>query len=236
MEDIWLRLCRALDANDEALFAALATQLSESGDARGSYALGFACEVRAKRASLSARDGAGAGAIDRNGFIEAAHWYTRAISQGGGYQPHSGLASYYYYGLGGKYDFKLAYRHLKSALGAASAIQGSSEARLDIAKNQIMLAELHLLGLGAPRDLEAARTLFSAAAKTGYPAALLGMSRVERAQGHILRSLFSYLSGLYTAIKLFRQSKSHPLLAGIGGKWQTFRRDWLRKSAPELFS
>jgi Sel1 repeat len=223
-ESLWNQVKLALDARDEDRVITLAKELSEAGDSRGSYSLGYIFEVRAKRASLTMRVQKGDNYIDRENFIAAAHWYNRALSQGGGYGPHSGLAAYYYYGLGGKYDFKLAYEHLSYCLEYASAIQGGEDASLNIAKNKIMMGELHLLGLGTPKDMHVARKLFAAAAEIGYPAALIGLARVDRAERHFFRSMLYFFRSLRVAIKLVIKDKDHPLLAGIGGKRQTFWR------------
>jgi len=205
-ENLWNQVLLALDSNDEDRVISLSEKLSDAGDWRGASTLGYFFEVKARRVSIEI------GRQNQKYFIEAAHWYTRALSQGGQYAPHYGLAAYYYYGLGGKYDFKLAYEHLKHCIEQVPVAQ-------------IMMAELLFLGLGVPKDVDAARKLFSSAAEVGYPAALIGLSRIEKAEKHFIRSIFYYLRALRTAVKLVIENKDHPLLAGTGGRRRTFRLD-----------
>lgn len=227
-ENLWSQVLLALDSGDEDRVIALSRELSDAGDWRGSNALGYIFEKKARRASVETRRQGRENFVDRENFIAAAHWYNRALSQGGQYSPHNGLATYYYYGLGGKYDFKLAYEHLKYCIEHASTAQTEGAAIQNVAENQIKMAELLFLGLGTPKDVNAARKLFSSAAKVGYPAALIGLSRIEKAEKHFVRSIFYYFRALRTAIKLVFENKDHPLLAGTGGRRQTFRRDWHR--------
>lgn len=204
-KNIWNQVLLALDSNDEDRVISLSKMLSDAGDWRGSSTLGYVFEVKARR--VSEIEGQ-----DRENFIEAAHWYTRAISQGGQYAPHYGLAAYYYYGLGGKYDFKLAYEHLKDCIE-------------QIPVAQIMMAELLFLGLGTHKDVTAARKLFSSAAQIGYPAAVIGLSRIEKIEKHYLKAIYYYFRALHLAIKLVIENKDHPLLAGTGRRRRTFRLD-----------
>ncbi len=228
-ENLWNQVLLALDSGDEDHVISLSTKLSDAGDWRGSNTLGYVFEVKARRVSEETRRQGRENFIDRENFIAAAHWYTRALSQGGQYAPHNGLATYYYYGLGGNYDFKLAYEHLKYCIEHASDIQTQNAAIQNVAQNQIKMAELLFLGLGVPKDVDAARKLFSSAAEVGYPAALIGLSRIEKAEKHFIRSIIYYFRALRTAVKLVIENKDHPLLAGTGGKRRTFRLDWHRE-------
>lgn len=223
-ENLWKQVLLALDAGDEDHVISLAMKLSNAGDWRGSNALGYLFEVKARRISSET------GRQDRENFIAAAHWYTRALSQGGQYAPHNGLATYYYYGLGGKYDFKLAYEHLKYCVENASSTQTEDSAIQNVAQNKIKMAELLFFGLGVPKDVNAARKLFSSAAEVGYPAAYIGLSRIEKAQRHYIRAIFYYFRALRIAIKLVIEDKNHPLLAGTGRRRGTFRLDWHGKA------
>lgn len=228
-ESLWQQVVLALDKKDDDAVIALAKLLSDAGDSRGSYTLGYVMETKAKRASLASPGKSGGSFIDSENFILAAHWYTRAVSQGGGYAPRRGLARYYYYGLGGAYDFKLAYEYLKDCLECVSPTQTEAVVRIDIGACQIMMAELRFIGLGVPKDVEIARTLYSSAADIGYPAALIGLSRIAKEEKHYLQAILYFSRALRLAIKLVNENKDPPLLAGVGGKWQTFRRDWLKK-------
>lgn len=222
IEDLWNQILVAQETGDESRVISLSKTLSDAGDWRGSYTLGYVHEVKATRVSMQT------GKTDRADFIAAAHCYNRAISQGGEYAPHNGLATYYYYGLGGKYDFKLAFEHLTYCIEHAPAFHIWSDAsRENVTMNQIMMAELLLLGLGVSKDVNAARKLFLVAAQVGYPAAVIGLSRIEKIEKHYLRAIYYYLRALRMAIKLVRENRDHPLLVGMGGRHRTFRRDWL---------
>lgn len=205
-ESLWQHVLLALESSDEDRVISLSQKLSDAGDWRGSSTLGYVFENQARRLPVETVRQI------REKFIEAAHWYIKALSQGGQYAPHYGLAAYYYYGLGGKIDFKLAYEHLKHAVE-------------EVPVARIMMGELLFLGLGVPKDVNAARKLFSSAAEVGYPAALIGLSRIEKSEKHFVRSIFYYLRALRTAIKLVTEDKDHPLLAGTGRTRRTFRLD-----------
>ena len=222
-ENLWNQVLLALDSNDEGRVISLSTKLSDAGDWRGSNTLGYVFEVKAMKVSVEMEG------VDREDFIVAAHWYTRALSQGGQYAPHNALATYYYFGLGGEYDFKLAYEHLKYCIEHVFTTQIQSAALIqNVAQNKMHMAELLFLGLGTAKDVDTARKLFSSAAEVGYPAALIGLSRIEKSEKHFIRSIFYYFRALRTAIKLVIENKDHPLLAGTGGKRRTFRRDFKR--------
>lgn len=222
IENLWNQILVAQEMGDENRVISLSKMLSDAGDWRGSYTLGYAHEVKATRVSMET------GKTDRADYIAAAHCYNRAISQGGEYAPHNGLATYYYYGLGGNYNFKLAFEHLTYCIEHAPNFHIRSDASRDnVTMNQIMLAELFLLGLGVPKDVNAARKLFSSAAQVGYPAAVIGLSRIEKTEKHYLRAIYYYLRALQMSIKLVRENRDHPMLAGMGGRRRTFRRDLL---------
>lgn len=225
-ENLWNQVLNALDSNDEDRVISLSEKLSDAGDWRGSNTLGYVFEVKARRVSEEARRQGRENFIDRESFISAAHWYTRALSQGGRYAPHRGLATYYYYGLGGKYDFKVAYEHLKYCIEHVSTVTQSPALVQNFATAQIMMAELLFLGLGAPKDVNTARKLFSSAAEAGYPAALIGLSRIEKAEKRFIRSILYLFRAVRMAVKLIIENKDHPLLAGTGGKRHTFQRWW----------
>jgi hypothetical protein len=231
-ENLWNQVSRALDSNDEDRVISLAKKLSDLGDWRGSNTLGYVFQVRADRVSEETRRQGRKNYVDKENFIASAHWYMRGLSQGGGYASHKGLASYYYYGLGGKCDFELAYEHLNHFVAQVSPNMLDQDPELiqHVAKAKIMMAELLFLGLGAAKDLDAARKLFSAAAAVGYPAAIIGLSRIEKAEKHFARAIFYYFRALRAAIKLVNENKDHPLLAGTGGRRRTFRPDWVRDS------
>jgi len=214
-ENLWNQVSLALDSNDEDRVIALSKELSEAGDPRGSYTLGYVFQNKAIRLSDESPS------QSRENFIAAAHWYNRALSQGGNYLSHHALAQYYYFGSGGKYDFKLAYEHLKHSVEYQP-----------VAK--IMMAELLFLGLGTPKDVATARTLFAVAAAIGYPAAIVGLSRIERAEKHYVRAIFYFFRALRVAIKLVFEDKYHPLLTGVGKRWHSFRLDWYEKMGSPL--
>lgn len=222
-ENIWDQILLALDVGDEDRVILLSKQLSDAGDCRGADTLGYIFQKRAKRISVESAE------LNRENYITAAHWYSRALSQGGGYASHYGLATYYFYGLGDKYDFKLAYEHLKYCIEYVFADKTQRAALINnVAESQIMMAELLFLGPGTPKDIDAARKLFLEAAQVGYPAAVLGLSRIEMAEKNYIQATFYFFRALRMAIKLVIENKNHPLLSGIGGKWQNFRRDRLR--------
>ena len=220
---LWHQIQLSLDSGDENRVISLSKQLSDAGDCRGSDTLGYVFLEKAKRISIASED------IDREDYITAAYWYSRALSQGGGYASHYSLATYYFYGLGDKYDFQLAYEHLKYCIEYVFPEQVQIAAVINnVAQTQIMMAELLFLGLGTPKDINAARKLFSEAAQVGYPAAVRGLSRIEMADRHYIQATRLFFRAFRMAIKLAIENKDHPLLSGIGGKWQNFRRDRLR--------
>ncbi len=222
-ENIWNKILIALDAGDEDRVISLSKQLSDAGDYRGSDTLGYVFQKRAKQISVES------GEPNRENYITAAHWYSRALSQGGGYASHYGLAIYYFYGMGDKYDFKLAYEHLKYCINYVFSNKTQRAAVItNVAESQIMMAELLFFGLGTPKDIDASKRLFLEAAQVGYPAAVLGLSRIEMAEKNYIRATFYFSRALRMAIKLVIENKNHPQLSGIGGKWQNFRRDRLR--------
>lgn len=222
-DNLWEQVLLALDSGDENHVISLSKQLSDAGDCRGSDTLGYIFWKKARRISIASGD------RDREDYITAAYWYSRALSQGGEYASHYGLATYYFYGLGDKYDFKLAHEHLKYCIEYVFSDQINSAAVINnVAQTRIMMAELLFLGLGAPKDLNTARNLFLEAAKVGYPAAVFGLSRIEIAGKNYIQATFYFFRALRMAIKLVIENKDHPLLSGIGGKWQNFRRDRLR--------
>jgi TPR repeat protein len=90
-----------------------------------------------------------------------------------------------------------------------------------------MMAELLFLGFGVPKDVDTARKLYCSAVEAGYPAALVGLSRIEKEAKRYRRAILYYFRALFQAAKLVVKNKDHPLLAGIGGKYHTFRRDWI---------
>lgn len=197
-EDLWERGRCALRADDEESAVELFTQLSNAGDWRGSYMVGYIFDAK--------------GGQDKKHFIAAAHWYTRALSQADHHLPHYGLARYYYYGLGGAYDFASAYRHLQRC------IDHKPIARL-------MMAELAFLGRGTPQDLGKAKELFLTAAKSGYPVAVLGLARVAKAEGRRLQTIIYAIRSMLMAIKLLSVDRNHSLLIGMGRRHGSFSRD-----------
>jgi TPR repeat protein len=223
IENLWNQVLVAQETGDENLVISSSKMLSDAGDWRGSYTLGYTYEVKATRVTLQT------GKTDRADYIAAAHCYNRAISQGGGYAPHNGLATYYYYGLGGEYNFHLAAEHLTYCIENAPNLPILDDAtRKNEAMNQIMMAELLFLGYGIPKDVNAAKKLFLSAAKVGYPVAVIGLSRIEKSRKHYLLAIYFFLCAVRMAIKLVRENRNHSLLAGMGGKRQTFRRDKIK--------
>lgn len=220
---LWEQILLALDLGNEAHAISLSKELSDAGDYRGSDTLGYIYWKKARSISIVS------GNIDRESYITAAYWYNVALSQGGEFASHYGLATYYFYGLGDRYDFKLAYEHLKYCIEYIFPDQINSDAVINnVAQTQIMMAELLFLGLGTPKDVNAARKLFLEAAQVGYPAAVFGLSRIEIAEKHYIKAIQNFFRGLRMSIKLVIENKNHPLLSGIGGKYLNFRRDRLR--------
>lgn len=222
-ENLWDKILLALDTGDEDCVISLSKQLSDTGDYRGSDTLGYVFENRARRTSFESGD------INRENYITAAYWYSRALSQGGEYASHYGLATFYFYGRGDNYDFQLAYEHLRYCIEYVFPEQVQRAAVINIvAQTQIMMAELLFLGLGTAKDVNAAMKLFSEAAQIGYPAAVFGLSRIEIADKNYFQATLYFFRALRMAIKLVIENKDHPLLSGIGGKYRHFRRDRLR--------
>ncbi len=220
----WDEVLRAQEAGDEDRVMQLSRSLSDAGDWRGSYMLGYVHDAKAERASVRS------GAKDTQNFIAAAHWHTRALAQHEQYLSHDRLAAYYYYGLGGQYDFASAYRHLKYCVeDEGFARNRDAKALRSVVLNRIKLAELLFLGLGAPKDAHAARKLFAEAAQAGYVAAVMGLSRMEKAEKHYLAALYYYLRAWRIAVRLRKEDPNHRLLAGMGGPYRAIRRGWLQR-------
>jgi hypothetical protein len=155
------------------------------------------------------------GKEERENYIVAAHWYSRALSISECSPPHRALAPYYYFGLGGYYNYRLAFEHLQK-----------SEQDPVV---KMMTAELLSRGLGVAENKKEARNLFRSAASSGYPAALMGLMLLEKSERNYIPALVYFIRGLYAAIKLVVKNKNDPLLTGIGGKRGTIRRDWVVK-------
>ncbi|HEY6094092.1 MAG TPA: hypothetical protein VIU93_03985 [Gallionellaceae bacterium] len=221
-ENCWNQLLIAQSLGDECGVLRFAEHLSDSGDWRGSYSLGYVHEVRATNASTSS------GRVDTENFVIAAQYYERAITQGGQFAPHNALAKIYYYGLGGWYDFRLAYKHLACCIEYASSQTLSDDLLSAVTHNQVMIAELLFLGLGVNKDMRAAERLFASVAKEGMPVAYIGLSRIARAEKHYFQALVNYFQALRLVRRLVSENREHPLLAGVGGKRGTFRRDWIQ--------
>lgn len=188
----WQEARAFLRAGDETRAIALFRQLAEGGDWRASASLGYIFEGR--------------GPKDRAHYIEAAHWYNNALSKEDRPELHLALARYYYYGLNGERDLKLAYEHL-----SRSRPELNPEAAL-------MLAELLYLGLGAAPDIHRAKQLLLSAISAGYPYGMLRMARVARGEGRHLTFLLLLLRGLITAIRLSWKNDSDPRLIGMAGR------------------
>jgi len=204
VNEIWNKILIELEGKDDERAICLSKELSDMGDWRGSSTLGYIFERKARQYPGTSND------LSRKFYKTAAHWYEIAISQGDHHAPHFGLASYYYYGLGGVVDFRKAFQHLEIAVE-----------HISIAK--IMLAELLMLGKGVGKNSEVARYLLLAAAEVGYPAAFLSLARLEKNERRYAQWIYFHFRGLVRAIKLFLENKNHPLLAGVGPRGRTFR-------------
>jgi TPR repeat protein len=200
-DKLWDQGHSVLNSGDEDLAIALFSRLVDTGDWRGAYMLGWIAESKGKR--------------DQKNYVAAAHWYTRALSLEDSSPPHLALARYYYYGLGGYYDYKQAFEHLQKCHPERDPIV------------QMMMAELLYLGLGVSRDVKTARELFTTSATAGYPAAFLGLMSLAKAKKEYGQVILYFLRALFTAIKLVIKNKNDPLLTGIGGKRGTLRRNWV---------
>ncbi len=219
IEKIREQIVQAEKSGDEERVIHLSRQLSDSGSWYGSYKLGYTHEDRAMRVSKHT------GVLDRQGFITAAHWYTRALSQEENYWPHDRLAAYYYFGLNGERDFKLAYEHLRYCIEHAEFVaqEQSAEANHNLAVNKMMLAELLSLGLGAPKDINFAKELFSSVARLGYPAAMLGLSDIAKAEKrHWLRFYYLFRAA-YRLVRLRKEDRNNHLLEGTGSPHSIIR-------------
>lgn len=203
-EHIWDQTLQALESGNEELAISLSKRLSGLGDWRGSSALGYIFEKKARKFPTVEND------LVKKHYSTAAGWYELALRQGDNPASHYGLAAYYYYGLGGISDFKKAFTHLQHAIE-----------HIPVAK--IMLAELYMMGVGTNKDAEMARSLLKSASDDGYPAAYVSLYRLEKYNKKYLRAIYYYSIGLYKAIRLFIDNKNHQLLAGIGPNRRTFQ-------------
>jgi TPR repeat protein len=118
-----------------------------------------------------------------------------------------GLARYYYFGLGGKRDLRLAYEHLSKA-----DPEDNPEAAL-------MMAELLYLGVaGVNPDISRAKQLLLSAADAGYPYAMLRLARIAKGDGRYMAFALLMLEGLLNALKLSWKNDKDARLLGMGGR------------------
>lgn len=200
----WNKAYAIYKTGDEDRAIALFTELADRNDWTGSYMLGCIFQERGRQNQRR-------GEPYRPSYLLAARWYRQALSQEEQCSPHYGLARHYYYGLGGIFDYKQAFEHLQK-----SCLEDSPLA-------QVMMAELLWCGLGAPKDINAARVLFTSAVNAGYPAGLVGLRRMAILERKFIQATVYYFRSLFMAIKLVIKNKNHPQLVGIGGKWGDFR-------------
>ena len=200
-EELWSRGHEFLESgsSDDAKKAFLA--LFDKGDWRGAYMLGWLSEKNGRTAN--------------NEYIEAARWYDRALSLSECAPPHEALGRYYYFGLGGYYDYRAAFEHLQRSDQNAVV--------------KIMTAELLAHGLGVHQDVERAKVLYRDAGKSGYPAAWLGLMSLEKSNGNYFQVAVYFVRSLVSIIRLILKDRGDPRLTGIGGSRGTLRRNWVGK-------
>jgi TPR repeat protein len=188
----WEKVTAAIDGGktDEAI--SWLKQLANGGDWRAAWALGAVLESK--------------GTQDSRYYIEAAHWYTNALAKEDRPEPNLGLARYYYHGLGGYRDFRLAYEHSKRAQPASNY------------EAVLMMAEILLHGAGASRDLEAAEKLFRNAADAGYPFGLVGLAKIQKARSRWFSSAWYAARAIVSAAKLTIRDANSARLLGLGKK------------------
>jgi len=220
-DSLWEEILSFHNSGNDKKTIELSENLSHFGDWRGSYMLGYIYEDIAKKFSEKMPE-----EIDRIGFKRAAKWYKKSIDQGAGCSAHTALASYYYYGLGGQYDFQQAYRYLKYCIDDVDLnIVQCNKTKINILQTYIMLGELLFMGYGVKQDISQAKKYLLLAADAGFPAAYLGLSRIEKAGNYYIKSYLYYIVGYSKAIKLSLDKDNQQMLSGIGGKFRVFRRD-----------
>lgn len=163
------KLTQFFESGDEERAITLFTELADRGDWRGANMLGYIFQEKGRKNQAQ-------GKAYRPDYLVAARWYRQALSQEEHNPSHYGLA-YYYYGLGGKSDYKLAFEHLEK-----SCLEEKPMA-------QVMMAELLWRGRGVPQDVDAAKKLFRSAADAGYPAGLAGLARIAKVEGRFVRAI-----------------------------------------------
>lgn len=208
-DELWQQAYAVFESGDENRAIDLFTVLADKGDWRGSHMLGYIFQERGRQDQKNGRP-------QRPDFLMAARWFRQALSQEEHPKTHYGLARHYYYGLGGKFDYKLAFEHLEK----------SSPDKEPMA--QIMMAELIGLGLGVQKDVALAKKLFSSVANADYPAGLVGLARIAVAERKFIQVIVYTFRGLYMAVKLVLKDRNHPKLIGIGGTRSLYRRDPFR--------
>lgn len=189
-DDVLAQSQFALKTGKEDVALDLLAPLAEAGDWRASASIGFIHESRGK--------------FDRKNYVVAAHWYSRALSQGGTSEPNARLAYYHYFGLGGTYDFRRAFDHLLRV-----DLKDDPEATL-------MMAELRANGLGTPVDLESARRLFQQLATLNYPIGHIGLARIAKQQHHWKAWFTHGLRGILLGINIIVKDKRDVRLLGLG--------------------
>lgn len=195
-EGLWREANSALKSGDEARAIRALTKLADEGDWRAATSLGYIYESHGKS--------------DRTQYVRAAHWYTNALSKEDHPLPRLGLARYYYFGLAGEHDFQRAFEHLKRSLPAQHP-----EAAL-------MLGELLFVGAGVVRDIEQAEEWFLLAANAGYPSGYVGLSRVARAKGQVVRCLGLAWKAFALAARLRWKDAADKRLFGLGRRGGRF--------------
>lgn len=150
---------------------------------------------------------------DQSVYIEAAHWFSRALSQCENADTHLDMGRYYYFGLAGKHDFDRAFRHLSQT----DPDQNATAA--------LMLGELYFCGLGTQKDWDKAKQLFASAARMEYPAAMVGTARILRAERRFFKAYATLIKAIQLTARIAWKDKHDDRLRGIGGKRGTYRRD-----------
>lgn len=218
----WGNANAAWKIGDEERAITLFTELADGGDWGSSYMLGYVFYEKGRKNQKS-------GKPFRPDYLLAARWYRQSLLLEEQCLPHFGLARHYYYGLGGKYDYKQAFEHLEK-----SCLEDTPLA-------QIMMAELLWCGLGVQKDVHAARELFNSAVNAGYPAGLQGLKRIAISERKFTQAVLYFFRGISMGIKLILKDSSHPQLAAAGGKWGDFRLNKLsskkqhKKKVTELY-
>lgn len=187
---LWQEAKTALNSGEETRAIALFERLAKDGDWRASTSIALILEAK--------------GAQDPRFFIQAAHWYNNALAKEDRVEPRLGLARYYYYGLGGTKDYKLAIQHLVNA---------SPELKPEAA---LMLATLFYLGPEKSQiDIEKAKKYYRLACEAGYPLAMQHLSRIALSEGHLLEALRLGIRGIATLIRLRLNNDRDPKLIGF---------------------